>query len=64
MGSAVRATCECGYDQVFPIGGGMRNVQELCWFPCLGPGCNSIVQTNLEQKPLTCPDCKDQRITP
>ena len=64
MGSAIRAKCECGYDQEFPIGGGMSNFQELCLFPCLCRGCKSIVPANLLQKPLACPECKDQRITP
>jgi hypothetical protein len=33
MGLAVRAKCECGYDQEFQIGGGMSSFQELCLFP-------------------------------
>lgn len=64
MGSSVKASCKCGYEQEFAIGGGMMSFQELCWFPCLCRGCKRIVQANLLQTPLTCPECKSGNIAP
>lgn len=64
MGSAIRAKCECGYDQEFLIGGGMSNFEELCLFPCLCRECKAIVSANLLQNPLACPECESKVITP
>lgn len=64
MGSAVRAKCECGYDNEFLIGGGMKTFETNCHFPCLCRVCKSVVSANLLQTPLTCPECGSPSITP
>ena len=62
MGSSVRASCDCGYEHEFLIGGGMTSFHELCSFPCLCRDCQRVVQANLFQSPLSCPKCKGGNI--
>lgn len=64
MGSSVKATCECGYEQPFQIGGGIATFRELCLFPCLCRNCKQIVGANLLQRPLACPECQSRNIVP
>jgi hypothetical protein len=64
MGSQVQATCECGYEEKFLIGGGMLNSETFCAFPCLCRDCKRIVEVNLMDEPATCPDCKGENIEP
>lgn len=64
MGSAVRAQCECGFEQEFMIGGGMLTFHELCCFPCLCQDCHRIVTTNLLDQSPTCPDCGGTSVVP
>ena len=63
MGSMVEASCECGYEGTFPIGGGMATFQEECSFPCLCRQCKRVVDANLLTK-LACPTCRSDNITP
>lgn len=64
MGSFVRATCECGYEHEFAIGGGMRDFLEVCLFPCLCRDCKRIVQVNLLDTPLSCSNCRSHNVVP
>ena len=64
MGSAVRATCKCGYDETFMIGGGMRDFTTVCWFPALCRACSRIVPVNLLSNRPKCPECGSVRIAP
>lgn len=64
MGSMVKARCDCGYDEKFPIGGGMENFELLCLFPCLCRRCSRIVPANLLESQVACPVCKSHEIVP
>ncbi|MBT3271558.1 MAG: hypothetical protein HN368_00265 [Spirochaetales bacterium] len=57
MGSQVFAICQCGVEGAFSIGGGMSNFMKVCYFPCLCVNCCAIVEVNLLDKPLQCPEC-------
>ena len=64
MGSAVKATCKCGYEETFMIGGGMQNFHTFCAFPVLCKKCKAIVTANLLAQPLCCPACESSEIVP
>ena len=56
MGQIVIASCNCGYKEKFPVGGGRANFRTLCLFPCLCRACNRLVVANLlpmQPKPRT-----------
>ncbi len=57
MGSQVIATCGCGLEESLRIGGGMRNFQTTCLFPCLCEHCHRIVEVSLLKRSLKCPAC-------
>ena len=40
----------------------MADFREVCSFPCLCRNCKDIVNANLLQPPLTCPECQSQRV--
>jgi len=58
MGSQVIARCQCGVHEVISIGGGMRNFDRVCYFPCLCQHCHRVVEANLLDQPPQCPHCK------
>ena len=64
MGSLVEANCKCGYRDGFMIGGGMLNFMEECYFPSFCRKCNKIVDVNMLDNPVKCPDCRDNSVTP
>lgn len=64
MGSSVKAVCKCGYEGSFAIGGGMISFETVCEFPCLCKKCNQIVECNLLNKRVACPECKSTRVVP
>lgn len=64
MGMSVKASCACGFEQPFRVGGGMMSFQELCLFPCLCRSCKQIVEANLLKTPLTCPVCDSPDVLP
>ena len=64
MGSQVIAICKCGVNYTISVGGGKLNYKEINYFPSLCPHCYDIVQTNLRDKKLTCPNCNKQNTIP
>ena len=46
------------------IGGGMANFEAFCAFPCLCEGCHNLVQANLLEKVLVCPQCHQAKLVP
>ena len=64
MGSDAIATCKCGYEETFGIGGGMQDFTTRCSFPCLCKRCKSIVTVNLLAKRPECPACRSTRVIP
>lgn len=64
MGQQVIAKCECGYEEGFMIGCGMSNCGTMFSFPCLCRDCKRIVEGNLEEQPLTCPECDGRNLVP
>ena len=62
MGTSVQATCECGFNEDFSIGGGFVGNQFL--FPCLCRHCKRIVEANLLNKRVVCPKCRRKNIVP
>ena len=57
MGSTVVGHCACGFHGTYAIGGGMQDFQATCLFPCLCVNCKRIVQVNLLEKTMECPEC-------
>lgn len=57
MGSAVRAECSCGLNEEILVGGGMMDFTTTCWFPCACAACGHVVEVNLLDAELRCPDC-------
>jgi DNA-directed RNA polymerase subunit RPC12/RpoP len=64
MGSQVFAICKCGVNKKLRIGGGRMSYMEINYFPALCPHCYDIVQTNLRDENLTCPDCNNKNTVP
>lgn len=64
MGSQVIAICQCGLRREILIGGGMLNFKYINFFPCLCENCNDVVQVNLKNQELTCPNCNKQNLSP
>lgn len=64
MGSKVRAICDCGVNKEILIGGGMSNYKYISYFPCLCENCNNVVEVNLLEKNLYCPDCNSDNVIP
>ena len=60
MGSSVEANCECGFHDLFMVGGGMRNFDSVCFFPAHCDACSSLVGVNLLLKTLLCPNCSSR----
>ena len=57
MGCSAIAKCPCGYESEPPmIGGGMGNFEVLCGFPAYCAEGKHLVQVNMFEKPLECPD--------
>lgn len=64
MGSQVIAICQCGLNKKILIGGGKLNHRYISYFPCLCKDCKDVVQVNLKDQELTCPDCNKQNLSP
>ena len=64
MGSSVSAKCPCGLDVEIAVGGGMRDFETTCYFPCLCDACHNIVPVNLLAKAPQCPRCKGKALIP
>ena len=64
MGCAARATCDCGYEETFMIGGGMRDGATRCSFPCLCKQCHVIVAVNVLAEQPECPACGSTQVIP
>lgn len=63
MGTMVTATCQCGLETDYIlIGGGM--FKPTCYFPCLCERCHSVVQVNLLNKQIRCPQCRSTKVIP
>ena len=56
MGTSVKASCSCGYQSAFPIGGGMRSHGSHSYFPYYCAACGSgIVSVNIANDTPACP---------
>ena len=64
MGSQVLAKCGCGLEAEILIGGGMFNFKTTCLFPCLCESCHSVVEANLLENPVQCPNCNAVNLIP
>ena len=64
MGEGLTASCECGFSQLVCVGGGKTNHMTFCTFPCFCGRCHRIVQVNLLEKVLECPECQGTNVTP
>lgn len=53
MGSQVRASCPCGYDKVFTVGGSMSSYRTHSYFPYRCRSCG-IVSVNIAEDPVRC----------
>ena len=64
VGRSILAHCACGYETNVAFGGTMSDCDKTDSFPCLCPHCRRIVDGNLLQDPLTCPECHGHEIVP
>jgi hypothetical protein len=64
MGSIVRASCNCGYEIVMPLGGGMMNFTTYCNFPYYCKNCRILFEANLLGKRISCRKCHGKDILP
>jgi len=64
MGSTAQASCSCGYEGTFAIGGGESDFMTRCSFPVLCKKCNRIASANLQAKRPTCSLCGGRRVIP
>ncbi len=42
MGSIIKAYCDCGYENIMPLGGGMENFTTYCNFPVYCEECSDL----------------------
>ena len=60
MGHVISANCECGYSVTdVPIGGGRANFTRVCMHPALCRSGSHLVNVNLKDTDLQCPDGHD-----
>ena len=64
MGSEVMAYCACGTRATSLIGSGKIDFRENNFFPAHCKRCSLVVQANLKEKPVSCPDCDGHEVTP
>jgi len=58
MGSAVIASCPCGFrTKNLLVGRGMSDYETLCRYPAYCKGCMALVSTNMLEVPHTCNRC-------
>ena len=62
MGSKVSVACKCGLDTSILIGGGRDNHMTTCYFPCLCEQCHTVVEVNILDEPIRCPQCKTTEV--
>jgi len=60
MGTSVKATCACGYDSSFRIGGRLASFQTWRFFPYKCSLCG-IVECNIAEPPK-CPNSQDHMV--
>jgi DNA-directed RNA polymerase subunit RPC12/RpoP len=59
MGSILRASCECGFEQGgIGLGGGMMNFTTYFGAPALCRHCRKLVVRNYLAKTARCPQCR------
>ena len=63
MGSQVKAICTCGLEKTILIGGGMYTFNTIQYFPCLCEECKDVVQGNLKDEKLSCPNCNSLKVS-
>lgn len=64
MGTSVKASCSCGYQAAFAIGGGMRSHGSHSYFPYYCAACGSgIVSVNIANETPTCPWSPNHKIS-
>ena len=61
MGNQVRAGCQCGYDEIFVIGGSRGTYRTHSYFPYRCRECG-IVEANVAVKPPVCPNASDHEL--
>ena len=65
MGTSVKASCSCGYQAAFPIGGGMHSHRSYSYFPYYCAACGSgIVSVNIANDTPACPWSPSHKISP
>jgi ribosomal protein L37AE/L43A len=65
MGSMVSGRCDCGYSvQSLLVGVGMSTPLGVLLETCLCRQCSKVISTNVRAKPLVCPECQSEKITP
>ncbi len=57
MGTMVKASCKCGFQEQCDVGGGMNDYATNCSFPCLCKSCKRMVHVNMLKDPPRCPEC-------
>jgi hypothetical protein len=64
MGTSVKASCSCGYQAAFPIGGGMHSHRSHSYFPYYCAACGSgIVSVNIANDTPACPWSPSHKIS-
>jgi predicted RNA-binding Zn-ribbon protein involved in translation (DUF1610 family) len=57
MGTALTASCQCGYEKGTSVGGTMRNFMTVCHAPALCRDCKELVTLNYLAGEHSCPNC-------
>jgi len=63
MGSQIIARCDCGVEASILIGCGEGGPQP-CYFPCLCDNCHGVVQVDLLEEQIRCPQCESTKVIP
>ena len=63
MGSEVIARCGCGVEASILIGSGFDKPRP-CYFPCLCQRCHAVVEVDLLDGRMRCPQCKSAKVIP
>lgn len=64
MGSSIRATCQCGFEDDAVVGAGMLDFEEHCAFPGFCTACRSLITLDLLEPRVQCPDCGSSKVLP
>lgn len=63
MGKIYEASCNCGFNKEFGIGGGRLDFQYNCPFPFYCRKCG-LVSVNVYRSEFKCPKCRTRKIVP